>query len=141
LSLVRVPIVFLTLALTGCIASEAFPTIIDNRSKHPITVRYHHEDYPSWSATWTIPSNEAQSFARDHWVQDIVSIQIQDGKKLITLGALGIQTKRSACNNSLLGRRLKLAGDCYVIYSGNGRWTATSQTPSGLYDRLNKSLE
>ena len=137
----RAVVALLALTIGACVASEAFPTVVDNRSQHPIAVRYHHKDYPSWSAVWTIPPGEAQSFAREHWIQDIIAIQIQDGDRMIALASPEMKTIRNACANSLLTRRLKIAGDCYVVYLGDGRWTATAQMPSGISNRLNKSLQ
>jgi hypothetical protein len=113
---------------------------VDNRSKDPIVVRYHHEGYEEWSAPWKIPAGEAQSFAREHWVQEILEIRIQDGSRVVTLGAPEMESIQNSCSNSFVTRRLKLASDCFIVYSGNGRWSATSNSPSDINDRLNKSL-
>ena len=63
----RVPIATMALCLTGCIASEAFPTVIDNESGHSIVLRYQYVGHDEWSGDWDIPSGDVQSLARDHW--------------------------------------------------------------------------
>jgi hypothetical protein len=138
---VRFLIALLGLALTGCIASEAFPTVVDNQSKHRIVVQYHESGFEDWSGLWDIPPGEAQSLAREHWVQDILAIRVLDGNRLFTIGETQLRTIRANCGNSFLTRRLKLAPDCYIIYLGDGRFSATTKAPTGMSERLNKSLQ
>jgi hypothetical protein len=138
---VHVGAVGLALLLTGCVASEAYPTAIDNQSKNAIVVRYLRSGYSDWSASRLLPAAEAQSFAREDWVQDILRIRIQQGTRVFVLGEAQLEAIRARCNSSAVSRRLKLAPDCYIIYFGDGRLTATQEAPPGINDRLNRSLD
>ncbi len=137
----RVAAAALALLLTGCVASDAYPTVIDNRSKDALVVRYLRAGYSDWSASWLLPAGEARSFAREDWVQDILRIRIQQGTRVFMLGDAQIEAVRAQCSSSSISRRLKTAPNCYIIYLGDGRFTATPRAPTGINDRLNKSLE
>jgi hypothetical protein len=138
---VRVPIAILALCLTSCIASEAFPTVIDNRSGHPIVVCYQYKGEDEWSADRDIPAGEAQSLARDHWVQGILHLRIEEAGRVFLVSEPQLSGVRQRCSNSFLTRWWKLAPDCYVSYLGGGRLAASTRPPSGIEDRLNKSLQ
>ena len=137
----RVPIAITALCLTSCIASEAFPTVIDNQSGHSIVVGYQYQGQDDWSADWDIPAGEAQSLARDHWVQGILHMRIEEAGRVFVVGEPQLRVLRQGCSNSFLTRWWKLAPDCYVTYLGEGRLSASTQPPSGVEDRLNKSLQ
>ena len=130
----------MALYLTSCIASEAFPTVIDNQSGHPIVVRYQYQGHDDWSADWDIPAGEAQSLARDHWVQGILQMRIEEPGRVFLVSEPQLRGIRQGCGNSFLTRRWKLALDCYVTYLGGGRLSASTHAPNGIEDRLNKSL-
>jgi hypothetical protein len=138
---VRVAIVIMSLCLTSCIASEAFPTVIDNESGRPIVVRYQYRGKNEWSAAWVIPAGEAQSLARDHWVQGILHLRIEEGGRVFLVSEPQLHGIRQGCSNSFLTRWWKLAPDCYVTYLGGGRLSGSTHPPSGIEDRLNKSLK
>ena len=137
----RVAIAPMALCLTSCIASEAFPTVIDNESGHPIVVRYQYQGHDDWSADWDIPAGEAQSLARGHWVQGILHIRIEEAGRAFLVSESQLGGIRQRCSNSFLTRWWKLAPDCYVTYLGAGRLSASTHLPSGIGDRLNKSLQ
>ncbi len=136
----RLAAVASALLLTGCVASEAYPTILDNRSKDAIVVRYLRSGYSDRSAAWLLPAGEARSFAREDWVQDVLKIRIQQGTKVFMFGDAQLEAIRARCNSSAMSRLLKTAPDCYIIYFGDGRFTATTNVPAGIRDRLNRDL-
>ena len=132
----RVPIATMALCLTGCIASEAFPTVIDNEYGHSIVLRYQYVGHDEWSGDWDIPSGDVQSLARDHWVQGILQIRIEEAGRVFLVSAPQLRDIRQTCSNSFLTRRLKLASDCYLTYHGGGRLSASTHAPKDIEDRL-----
>jgi hypothetical protein len=139
-----VPIILTTafaLSLLGCIAAEAFPTVIDNRSDQTIYVRYLASGHEDWSALWRIPPGEAESLARDDWVQNIIAIQISEGNRIYRFAKPDMQRLRKHCDASFMGRVFKLSPDCYMRYFGSGHWTANLGVPTKVQMRLNRSLQ
>ena len=122
------------LSLTAC---DAWPTVIDNRTQGPISLQYLHQDYDHWSAAFPINKGLAMSLARAHWVQEIRGIRIRDGEREYSWSAAGIGHLASACPSNQLARNMSFAGNCYLIYLGNGQMKAMSEPPTELnYQQL-----
>jgi hypothetical protein len=121
-------------ALMACLsACDAWPTVINNQSGQPIRFRYAAQGETGWSATFALPSGEAQSLAREHWVQDIRGFRVLEGARQYDFTYQSLGPVRAGCSSTELGRRLKLTADCYVTYLGQGRIRASYQEPNGLH--------
>ena len=129
LSVVALAIVLL---LGGC---DAWPTVINNRSSHPILIRYHQQSYIDWSAIYTLKAGEAQGLAREHWIQDIISIQIMDASRNYIFSNSALEPLRHSCESRLIFRRLKFTPDCFLTYKGNGTLSASFDRPKFLVFR------
>src|SRR5579859_3027499 len=101
----------LPVVLCGC---DAWPTVVNNNTSHPVTIRYHQREYDFWSASISIEPNKAMRLAREHWIQDIAGIIIQDGNRTYELSEDALIPLRNACPSIEFTRRLKLAPDCYL---------------------------
>jgi hypothetical protein len=115
--------------LAGC---DAWPTIIDNGSQQAIRFRYHESGHESWSAEFSLPAGEAQRLAREHWVQDILALRIEEAGHRYDFTYSELEPVRRACSSSLASCLLDLAPDCYVTYHGGGRLSASFQKPENL---------
>jgi hypothetical protein len=113
-------------------ACDAWPTVINNRSKQPIWFRYDARGETGWSGTFAVSIGEAQSLSREHWVQDIRGFRVQEGGRQYVFSYRSLKPIRASCSSTDLGRRLKLTPDCYVTYLGQGRIRASYREPEGL---------
>ncbi len=119
----------LALALSGC---DAWPTVVNNQTEAPIKLRYLVDDESKWSGGFLIAAGKAQRLAREHWVQDIVGVHIEERGKTYALSFRDLTPMRQSCPSNSLARRLKLAPDCYVNYLGDGRLRGSFEEPKGL---------
>lgn len=115
--------------LAGC---DAWPTVADNQTLSPITIRYLHRDYDYWSAPFPIKPGTAIRLARAHWIQDILGIEIRDGKQVYQFRADAMRQLEAACPSSKLSRKLSFAPDCYLVYYGRGRLKLTAKEPEEI---------
>jgi hypothetical protein len=122
-------IVTASLALGGC---DAWPTVVNNRSAETINYRYHQSSYQEWSQEFHLESGKASRLSREHWVQDILGLELQDGNRNYNYSYNVLAPLRSGCSSWFLARRFKFTPDCYVTYWGNGRLTASFLEPQGL---------
>lgn len=113
-------------------ACDAWPTTINNRSGRPISFQYHQRDYKEWSARFFLNAGEAQTLAREHWIQDITGLRFYEDGQIYALGYTELKPIRSACDSSLLGRRFNLTPDCNVTYRGKGSLDASFSRPTML---------
>jgi hypothetical protein len=123
---------FVYLLLPLLAACDAWSTVVDNRTQSQLTVRYLHRDYDHWSAPFPVQAGKAMPLARDHWIQDIRALRIQDATKSYSLNGDGLQRIKDACPSSELGRRFSTAGNCYLIYLGGGQLQTMAAAPFGL---------
>lgn len=70
--------------------------------------------------------------ARAHWVQDILALRIEDGFKSYSVSGGALQRIKGACPSTEIGRRFSTAGNCYLIYLGDGRLQTLAAMPLGL---------
>ena len=119
----------LAVVLSGC---DAWPTVVNNGTSVPITIRYHQREYDSWSRPISVQPNKATRLAREHWIQDITGIEIKDRDHTYQLTGRTLIPLRNACPSIDLARRLKLAPDCYLFYLGTGHLTASSVAPRDI---------
>ena len=124
------PLVLLLLPLlAGC---DAWPTVVDNQTHSEVSVRYLHKDYDHWSATFPVSAGKAMRLARAHWIQDIDGIRLRDGSRSYFLSGKTLRRLDSACPSNEIARNLSVAGDCYLIYLGQGRIQMTVTAPRAL---------
>jgi hypothetical protein len=117
------------LLLSGC---DAWPTILDNRSHHAIHFHYREHSHEEWSAEFGLKKGEAQTLAREHWVQDIVGLQIVEAGRRYSFDYAAMAPLRRACSSFVLSRRLKFTPDCYLTYQGSGRVSASYAKPARI---------
>ncbi|MDH2148199.1 hypothetical protein [Sphingobium yanoikuyae] len=113
-------------------ACDAWPTIVDNNASRPISVQYLHQDYDYWSAPFPIRAGRAMPFAQAHWIQEIKGIKIKDGRLNYSWSKVEIDRLALACPSSEIARRVSFAGNCYLIYLGDGRLKAMTALPDGI---------
>jgi hypothetical protein len=70
--------------------------------------------------------------ARAHWIQNIKGLRIRDGGRSFSLSDQVLRRLEGACPSSELARRISAAGDCYLIYLGQGRLQVMADAPRGL---------
>lgn len=76
-------------------------------------------------------------FARAHWIQEIRGIKIKDGRRNYSWSRAEIGRLTRACPSSEIARRVSFAGNCYLIYFGDGRLKAMADLPDGIkYDEV-----
>ncbi|WP_206379095.1 hypothetical protein [Sphingomonas sanguinis] len=113
-------------------ACDAWPTVVDNRTQSQLAVRYLHRDYDHWSAPFPISAGKAMPLARAHWIQDIRALRIEDAGRSYSVSGDALERIKHACPSSELGRRFSAAGNCYLIYLGDGRLKAMASAPPRL---------
>lgn len=122
--------IFLLLPLlAGC---DAWPTVVDNRTRAPVMVRYLHKDYDHWSAPFPIPAGKAMPLARAHWIQDIRAMAIKDGTRSYAVEGAALRKIQDMCPSTEIARRFSTARNCYLIYLGRGRLQTMAVAPEGL---------
>jgi hypothetical protein len=117
------------LALGGC---DAWPTVVNNRTENPIKLQYRAEGHSEWSGTFPVGAGKAQRLAREHWVQGMLGLRIQERGKIYELSFKDLLPVREGCPSDLLARRFKFAADCYVDYLGEGRLHSSYNESQGL---------
>lgn len=124
------PFVFLLLPLlAGC---DAWPTIVTNKTNAPVMVRYLHRDYDHWSAEFPISAGKAMPLGQEHWIQDIRAVAIRDGRRSYAVSGATLQRVQDTCLSTEAARRFLTAGNCYLIYLGDGRLQTMAVEPKGL---------
>lgn len=123
-------LIFLLLPLLA--SCDAWPTVVDNRTNSQLSVRYLHRDHDHWSAPFSVSAGKAMALSRGHWIQDIRAVRIRDGAESYSLAGDALLRVQLACTSSDLGRRFSTAGNCYLIYLGEGRFQITAVEPRGL---------
>lgn len=119
----------LVILLAGC---DAWPTVVDNQAPRDIAFRYYEAGEIDWSAKFDLPKARAQRLAREHWIQDIKKLEIREGQQTYRYSSATLSKLSAGCPSTELARRLKLAKDCYVTYTGDGRLRSSFSEPKNL---------
>ena len=117
------------LLLTGC---DAWPTVVDNQTAVPITIRYLQRDYDHWPAAFPVKPGIAIRLAGGHWIQDILGFEIKDREHIYRVPNEAIRRLERACPSNQLSRNVSFASDCFLIYHGEGRISVTAKEPNGI---------
>jgi hypothetical protein len=105
--------------LAGC---DAWPTNVVDHAGAPIQFRWHHKDYPEWSAWVPVPPGKSVILARAHYVEDFVGMEVDEAGHRYAVSPQEMGEFRRTCSRSLLDHITTL-GDCEIVYDGSGRFS------------------